>query len=60
MPVHAPIKGAPARKPGKVTTGGAVAAKKALRPNMGDPTSKLSSGRSKKAAPPSGHGMGSY
>jgi len=60
MPVHAPIKGAPARKPGKVTTGGAVATKKALRPNMGDPNSKVSSGGSKKATPSGGRGMGGY
>ena len=60
MPVHAPMKGAPARKPGKVTAGGKTSASKTLKPNMGDANSKVSSGNSKGAARPSGRGMGGY
>lgn len=52
MPVHSPMRGAPARKPGKVTSGGATASTKTLKPNMSDPHSKVSSGRSQGAAKP--------
>ena len=60
MPVHAPMKGAPARKPGKVTAGGKTSASKTLKPNMGDANSKVSSGGSKKSTPSGGRGMGGY